>query len=66
MKNILIISAGVGKDIIEKSLGDLDGFVEHLEEYKISGQLYATDVMDAGLVENKAVCKEAYEMGYAV
>ncbi len=61
-----IVSAGLGKDIIEKSLGDLDGFVEHLEEYKIAGRLYATDVMDAGLVENKAVYKEAYEMGYAV
>ena len=61
-----IISAGLGKDIIERSLGDLDGFVEHLEEYKIAGRLYATDVMDAGLVENKAVYKEAYNMGYAI
>lgn len=61
-----IISAGLGKDIIERSLGDLDGFVELLEEYKIAGRLYATDVMDAGLVENKAVYKEAYDMGYAI
>ena len=30
-----IISAGLGEDIIERSLGDLNGFVEHLEEYKI-------------------------------
>lgn len=56
----------LGKDIIERSLGDLDGFVEHLEEYKIAGRLYATDVMDAGLVENKAIYKEAYNMGYAI
>lgn len=61
-----IISAGLEKDIIERSLGDLDGFVEHLEEYKIAGRLYATDVIDAGLVENKAVYKEAYNMGYAI
>ena len=26
-----IISAGLGEDIVERSLGDLDGFVEHLE-----------------------------------
>ena len=32
-----IISAGLGEDIIERPLGDLDGFVEHLEEYKIAG-----------------------------
>ena len=31
-----IISAGLGEDIIERPLGDLDGFVEHLEEYKIA------------------------------
>ena len=61
-----IVSAGLGKDIIERSLGDLDGFVEHLEEHKIAGRLYATDVMNAGLVENKAVYKEAYDMGYAI
>ena len=30
------MSAGLGEDIIERSLGDLNGFVEHLEEYKIS------------------------------
>ena len=34
-----IISAGLGEDIIERSLGDLNGFVEHLEEYKISGKI---------------------------
>ena len=27
-----IVSAGLGEDIIERSLGDLDGFVEHLED----------------------------------
>ena len=39
MKNILIISS---------SLGDLNGFVEHLEEYRIAGKIYAANVMDAG------------------
>ena len=37
-----IISAGLGEDIIERSLGDLDGFVEHLEEYRIAGKNYRT------------------------
>ena len=61
-----IISAGLGTDIIERSLGDLDGFVEHLDEYKIAGKLYATDVMDAGLVKETGVWREAYEMGMRV
>ena len=50
-----IISAGLGEDIIERSLGDLNGFVEHLEEYKIAGKIYAANVMDAGLVKNQSV-----------
>ena len=58
-----IVSAGLGLDIIERSLGDLDGFVEHLEEYKIAGRLYATNVMDAGLVKEQDLSKEAYDMG---
>lgn len=49
------ISAGLGKDIVEKSLGDLDGFVEYLEEYIIEGRLYATEVMDAGLVKDQDI-----------
>ena len=61
-----IISAGLGEDIIERSLGDLDGFVEHLEEYEIKGKLYATNVMDAGLVTGKDIYKQAYEMGYLI
>lgn len=61
-----IISAGLGLDIIERSLGDLDGFVEHLEEYRIEGRIYATNVMEAGLVKNYTVFKEAYNMGYAI
>ena len=32
---------------------DLDGFVEHLEEYRIVGKIYAANVMDAGLVKNQ-------------
>lgn len=59
-----IISAGLGEDIIERSLGDLNGFVEHLEEYKIAGKIYAANVMDAGLVKNQSVFQKAYDMGY--
>ena len=61
-----IISAGLGEDIIERSLGDLDGFVEHLEEYRIAGRIYATDVMEAGLVKNLDVFEKAYQMGVLV
>ena len=45
---------------------DLDGFVEHLEEYRIAGKIYAANVMDAGLVKNQSVFKEAYDMGYSI
>lgn len=61
-----IISAGLGENIIERSLGDLDGFVEHLEEYRIAGRIYATDVMEAGLVKNLDVFEKAYQMGALV
>lgn len=61
-----IISAGLGEDIIERSLGDLDGFVEHLEEYKIAGKIYAANVMEAGLVKNQRVFQTAYDMGCSV
>ena len=61
-----IVSAGLGLDIVEKSLGDLDGFVEHLEEYKIAGRIYATNVMEAGLVKNQSVFKKAYDIGYSI
>ena len=61
-----IISAGLGEDIINRSLGDLDGFVEHLEEYTIAGRLYATNVMDAGLVKEQDIYQEAYDMGYSI
>ena len=54
------------KDIIKRSLGDLNGFVEHLEEYKIAGKIYAANVMDAGLVKNQSVFKTAYDMGYSI
>ena len=56
----------MGKEIVERSLGDLDGFVEHLEEYRIAGRVYATNVMDAGLVADQAVFREAYNMGYSI
>lgn len=61
-----IISAGLGEDILERSLGDLDGFVEHLEEYRIAGRIYATNVMEAGLVKNLDVFEKAYQMGALV
>ena len=47
-------------------LCDLDGFVEHLEEYRIAGKIYAANVMDAGLVRDQSVFKKAYDMGYSV
>ena len=58
-----IISAGLGKDIIERSLGDLDGFVEHFDKYDIKGRIYATEVMDAGLVKGTDLMNDAYCMG---
>ena len=44
----------------------MNGFVEHLEEYRIVGRIYATNVMDAGLVKNQSVFKDAYDMGYLI
>lgn len=61
-----IISAGLGEDIIQKSLGDLDGFVEHLTSYEIKGRLYATNVMEAGKIKGTPILDEAYQMGRAV
>lgn len=61
-----IVSAGLGRDIIERSLGDLDGFVEHFEKYDIRGRLYAENVMDAGLVKNTDLMDKAYQMGLNV
>lgn len=51
---------------MEKSLGNLDGFVEHLEEYIIEGRLYATEVMDVGLVKDQDIYKQTYEMGNSI
>ena len=61
-----IVAAGLGTDIIERSLGDITGFIEHLEEYKIAGKIYAPNVMEAGAVKELAVYKEAYDIGYAI
>ncbi|RHO86260.1 hypothetical protein DW049_11400 [Ruminococcus sp. AF41-9] len=66
MKNILIISSSPRKKGNSQILCELDGFVEHLEEYKIAGKIYAANVMDAGLVRNQSVFKKAYDMGYSV
>ncbi len=40
-----IVSAGLDENIIKRSLGDLDGFVEHFDKYEIMGRIYATDVI---------------------
>ena len=66
MKNILIISSSPRKKGNSQILCELDSFVEHLEEYKIAGKIYAANVMDAGLVRNQSVFKKAYDMGYSV
>lgn len=60
-----IVSAGLDKAIIDRSLGDLDGFVEHLEEYHVRGRIYATGVMEAGKVD-ASVLEQAYQMGNAI
>lgn len=61
-----IISAGLDRKIIERSLGDLDGFVEHLEQYQIRGRLYAENVMEAGKAAQTDLPAKAREMGRAV
>ena len=61
-----IVSAGLGEDIIARSLGDLDGFVEHFEQYEIKGRLYASNVMEAGAVRTLPVMEAAYQAGLNV
>ena len=61
-----IVSAGLGEDIIARSLGDLDGFVEHFEQYEIKGRLYASNVMEAGAVRTLPVMEAAYQAGLHV
>ena len=61
-----IVSAGLGTDIIERSLGDLDGFVEHLEEPRVAGKLFAPNVMDRGLVKDTEVFRRAWDLGFAL
>ena len=61
-----IVAAGLGTDVIERSLGDITGFVEHLEEYKIAGKLYAPNMTAPGAVKDLKVFQEAYAMGYAL
>ena len=61
-----IVAAGLGTDVIERSLGDITGFVEHLEEYKIAGKLYAPNMTAPGAVKDLEVFQEAYAMGYAL
>lgn len=61
-----IVSAGLGEEIINRSLGDLDGFVEHLTSYRIKGRIYATNVMEAGEITETPILDEAYQMGLSV
>lgn len=61
-----IVTAGLGRDIIECSLGDLDGFIFHLEKHEIKGRIYATDVTDVGAVSKTPFINMAYQMGYCV
>lgn len=61
-----IVSAGLGEDIIARSLGDLDGFVEHFEQYEIKGRLYASNAMEAGAVRTLPVMEAAYQAGLHV
>jgi len=58
-----IVSAGHDENVIKRSLGDLDGFVEHFDKYEIKGRIYATYVMDAGRVFGTPVMDLAYQMG---
>lgn len=58
-----IVSAALGTDIIERSLGDLDGFAEHLEKYEIKGRIYGTGMKNAGLVKETDLMNTAYSMG---
>ena len=61
-----IVTAGLSRDIIECSLGDLDGFIFHLEKHEIKGRIYATDVTDVGAVSKTPFINMAYQMGYCV
>lgn len=58
-----IVSAGLDENIIKRSVGDLDGFVEHLEKYEIKGRIYVTNIMEAGKVCDTPFLEEAYQMG---
>ena len=61
-----IVSAGLDESIIKRSIGDLDGFVEHLDKYQIRGRIYAANMMEAGKVCDTSFLDVAYEMGYHV
>ena len=55
--------------IINTSRGaliDEDALIEALENGTIAGKIYAANVMDAGLVKNQSIFKEAYDMGYSI
>ena len=55
--------------IINTSRGaliDEDALIGALENGTIAGKIYAANVMDAGLVKNQSIFKEAYDMGYSI
>ena len=58
-----IISAGLDEKIVQRSLGDLDGFVDHLKDSPVRGRVYAVNVMEAGKVQGTPVMEEAYRLG---
>lgn len=58
-----IVSAGLDEEIVKRSIGDLDGFVEHLDDFEIKGRIYATNIMEAGKVSETPFLDIAYQMG---
>ena len=61
-----LVSAGLDEHIVNRSLGDLDGFVDHLDQPEVKGRLYATEVMEAGKVKDTPLVEAAYQMGLNV
>lgn len=61
-----IISAGLGEDIINRSLKDLDGFVEHMPGSTVCGRIYATHAMEAGAIQETSLPEQAYQMGLKI
>ena len=58
-----IVSAGLDEEIVKRSVGDLNGFVEHLDKFEIKGHIFATNLMEAGKVSETPFLDMAYQMG---